>query len=55
MTLFVCPRSSLLWDKKQHLSDITDSEMQGNDHLPRLWPYWIFRGWQLSSYHHGTY
>lgn len=42
-------------DKKQYLSDIIDSEMQGNDQVPRLWPHWIFRGWQLSSYNHGTY
>lgn len=29
--------------------------MQGNVTLPTLWPHWIFRGWQLSSYHQGTY
>ena len=33
----------------------TDSAMQGNDHLPRLWPRWIFRGRQLSSHHRRTY
>lgn len=30
-------------------------KLQGNDHLPRLWPHWIFRGWKLNSYHEGAY